>query len=181
MPVAFPTPFALSYTVASPEPISTPSAIPLPTASAGAAASASAPLVDAQMMCFFASGQTSITATNVYAAKCDKVGNLSTSAAGHSNVIASAAVATCTAVATGPEILTDVIYANATAQTGTLEIFNEGASPTCAAGDLIYVSVNHPIQAIPDVVNHLAMAGIAYEWLTNPQAAGGKVLIDMNP
>jgi hypothetical protein len=159
-------------------PVSTPSAAPAPTASAGGAPPAQAPQTNAQMLCYFVSGNVALSNGNSFAVKCDKMGNLSVTSAGRSNTPATAAVSTCTAADTGPELLVDITYASASAQTGTLEIFNEGASPTCAAIDLMWVSVAHAAGGM-ETINRFASAGIAYEWLTN--AAVGRVLIDTNP
>jgi hypothetical protein len=172
-PCGQPTPLAL-------QPVSTPSAAPLPTASPGVTAPTQVPMVGAQLICFFTSGNVALSNNTTYAVKCDKMGNLSVTTAGRSSTIASAAVSTCTAVATGAEILVDITYASAAAQTGTLEVFNEGATPTCATADIIWVSVAHPAGGI-ELPNHFAGTGIAYEWLTAGQTGGGKVLIDTNP
>jgi len=79
---------------------------------------------------------------------------------------ASALVTTCTSVKTAQTDLVQVSFVGAAAQTGTLTVYNEGATPACSAADAIYVSATHPASTVPDVINFNASAGIAYEWAT---------------
>jgi hypothetical protein len=87
----------------------------------------------------------------------------------------SAASGTCTTLQNVATIITSIYYASATAQTGTLTLYNEGASPTCSAADTIYVSVAHGLSSSPDVLYMFCGTGVAYKWTT--AAESGRVLL----
>ena len=81
-------------------------------------------------------------------------------------VVLSAASGACTSITTSSATTLSIIYASSSAQTGTLTIYNEGASPTCTAADGIYVSVAHGVASVPDAFLMLAANGLAYKWTT---------------
>jgi hypothetical protein len=97
---------------------------------------------------------------------------------GVTRTLLSATLGTCTAVLTGAGRVDRVFYANSAAQTGTLTVYDEGASPTCAAGDQVYVSATHGASAVPDDVQIPVTAGIAYKWTTAVEA--GNVFLTSN-
>lgn len=87
----------------------------------------------------------------------------------------SASSGVCTAVTTGVAVLYNIMFASGSAQTGTLTVYNEGASPTCTAADAVYVSVTHASATVPDLLVVRCSAGLAYEWTVAGE--GGTVLL----
>lgn len=96
----------------------------------------------------------------------DSSGTLKTTAGGAVRTKLSATLGTCTSIAIGAVRLARVFFASAAAQTGTLTVYDEGASPTCAAADVVYVSAAHAIATVPDDEQIPLSAGAAYAWTT---------------
>lgn len=157
----------VSMTLSTPLPVATASANPLPTASAGAAPPGNAPHVVAWMACVTSAGSApvttggngqaaicpngilQVTTSNSSATKvcdsttptnCAKVVNgaqVSGTTSGNSSILTSASATACTSVTTSgaPSIVLDNTGAQMTV---FLQLYDEGATPTCAASDLIY-------------------------------------------
>lgn len=93
-------------------------------------------------------------------------GTLKTTAGGATRTKLGATLGTCTSIAIGAVRLARVFFASAAAQTGTLTIYDEAGSPTCAAADAVYVSAAHAIATVPDDEQIPLSLGAAYAWTT---------------